>query len=130
LIENGIKYNHNSTPIITIRSEEANNKIKIFITDNGIGIHPDFHERVFEMFYRLNSRKEYMGSGMGLAYSKKLLEKFAGDVRVSPDTTEGNGSTFIITLDTTNWTFLPVAASQPPEGVAANLQISSSMKKS
>ena len=101
LIENGIKYNHNSTPIITIRSEEANNKIKIFITDNGIGIHPDFHERVFEMFYRLNSRKEYMGSGMGLAYSKKLLEKFAGDVRVSPDTTEGNGSTFIITLDTT-----------------------------
>lgn len=100
LIENGLKYNEEETPTIQISSKYENDRLYLFIKDNGIGIDPEFHHKIFDMFTRLNSRKTYTGSGMGLAFCKKMLQKYQGSIELSETTKAGNGSTFIITLET------------------------------
>ncbi|MET0603971.1 MAG: CHASE domain-containing protein [Baekduia sp.] len=96
LIGNGLKYRGEAAPIVRAQAEQRNGRWEIAISDNGIGIEPRFHERVFGLFQRLHTAEEYPGTGMGLAIVKKIVESNGGSVRV--ESTPGEGSTFIVTL--------------------------------
>jgi len=96
LIENGIKYNQSSEPTIHINHKIEGDFFQLIVSDNGIGIAPQFHEKIFEMFARLNNRSEYSGTGMGLAFCRKLLRKNGGDIKVESE--EGQGCKFIVTI--------------------------------
>jgi signal transduction histidine kinase len=96
LIGNGLKYRGEAAPIVRASAAQHNGRWEIAISDNGIGIEPRFHERVFGLFQRLHTSEEYPGTGMGLAIVKKIVESNGGSVRV--ESTPGEGSTFIVTL--------------------------------
>ena len=80
LIDNSAKYNENKTVSISINYELKDDMHHFEIEDNGIGIAPEYHQRIFEMFKRLNIRNVYTGSGLGLSIVKKLAEKIGGDI--------------------------------------------------
>ena len=98
LIENGIKYNESEGPQIRISfSMGKNGKDYVFkVKDNGIGVSPRYHEQIFEMFRRLNSRKKYTGSGMGLAICQKIIHRYGGEIWIRSE--ENVGSTFYISF--------------------------------
>jgi signal transduction histidine kinase len=97
LIGNGLKYRRDAAPP-EVRAEAVrrDGRWEIRVRDNGIGIEPRFHERVFGLFQRLHTAEEYPGTGMGLAIVKKIVESNGGSVRV--ESTPGEGATFIVTL--------------------------------
>jgi signal transduction histidine kinase len=68
----------------------------IQVADNGIGIEPDYHEKIFQVFQRLHSRDEYPGTGLGLAIVDKAVRVMEGDVSV--ESALGRGSTFTVRL--------------------------------
>ncbi len=93
LIGNAIKFQpEERIPHIGLRSEREKGYLKIFVSDNGIGIAEEHHKKIFEMFRRLHGRGEYGGTGMGLAICKKIMEKHGGKITV--ESTEGSGATF------------------------------------
>lgn len=96
LIENGVKYNEAETIEITISYENKQDKHLFLFKDNGIGINPIYHDRIFEMFERLQTDSKYAGSGIGLGMSKKLIEKLNG--RIWVDSAINQGSTFYVEL--------------------------------
>ncbi|HBG77867.1 MAG TPA: hypothetical protein DDW84_03310 [Phycisphaerales bacterium] len=100
LIANGMKYQaKGNTPQITITSRPAaDGMVRINITDNGIGIKPEFQQAIFIMFKRLHSKNEYEGTGIGLAVCKKIVERNGGQIGVESEF--GKGSTFWFTLPT------------------------------
>ncbi len=98
LIGNALKYcKEGVIPVVNISSQPASdNKINIFIKDNGIGFEQEYEDRVFGLFQRLHGRSEYPGTGMGLAICKKIVERHGGTLKAK--SALGKGSTFIITL--------------------------------
>ncbi|HWI75123.1 MAG TPA: ATP-binding protein, partial [Baekduia sp.] len=98
LIGNGLKYRRDDeAPVVRARAAPAGGGAwEIAIADNGIGIEPRFHDRVFGLFQRLHTSEEYPGTGMGLAIVKKIVESNGGTVRV--ESTVGVGATFYVTL--------------------------------
>jgi signal transduction histidine kinase len=96
LIGNGLKYRGDDAPVVRASAQQRDGRWEIAIHDNGIGIEPRFHERVFGLFQRLHTTEEYAGTGMGLAIVKKIVESNGGSVRV--ESTPGEGSTFYVTL--------------------------------
>ena len=93
LISNGAKYNRSTTKMIHIGFLSPNT---FYLKDNGIGIDKAFFEKIFVMFKRLHSEKEYCGKGAGLAMAKKIVELHGGKIWV--ESTVGKGSTFYFTL--------------------------------
>jgi two-component system, NtrC family, sensor kinase len=96
LVNNGLKYNRSTTPIIHISSKMYADKIVYQIADNGIGISDTYKTYVFDMFRRLHSQAEYEGTGIGLAFCKRIVETYGGEIWL--ESTEGVGTTFFFTL--------------------------------
>ena len=96
LIENAIKYNDSEKPTVTIDYEILDQNYLFKISDNGIGIKPEFKELIFVVFKRLHTQKHYEGTGIGLSICKKIVEKYNGNIWLESE--EGKGSTFFFTL--------------------------------
>lgn len=97
LISNAIKFRRvEHPPVVKITAEEVGGRCHMRVSDNGIGIEPRYHERIFGIFERLHSRGKYEGTGVGLAVCRKISEQHGGSIVVesSPD----HGSTFVIDL--------------------------------
>jgi PAS domain S-box-containing protein len=103
LIGNGLKYYRDGVPPqIKVYSEVEDRYYKITIEDNGIGIAPEYHGRIFEPFQRLHGPGEYQGTGMGLAICKKIVERHQGYLSVI--STLKKGSRFSFTIPISNRT--------------------------
>jgi PAS domain S-box-containing protein len=97
LISNALKYSKaDVNPVITISSKDCTTHWKFMVTDNGIGINPEYFDKIFIIFQRLHNKDEYSGTGMGLAITKKILENLGGKIEVESE--EGKGSTFCFTI--------------------------------
>ncbi len=98
LITNAIKFQpKGQRPIIKICSQEIENGWQFSLSDNGIGIDPNYFDRVFDIFQRLhNGEKEFAGNGIGLAYCKKIVQLHKGKIWV--ESSKGKGSTFYFTI--------------------------------
>jgi PAS domain S-box-containing protein len=100
LIANAIKFRAERTPIIHIGAESMGGGWTLSVTDNGIGIEPQYFERIFQVFQRLHTRKEYQGTGIGLAICKKIIERHGG--RLWVESQLGKGSVFRFNLQARN----------------------------
>lgn len=97
LVTNGLKFNHSAVRRVEIGlASHDPGCCELFVRDNGIGIAPRYHDRIFKMFKRLHTHKEFEGTGIGLAIVKKAAVKLGGSVRIESEV--GSGSTFLITL--------------------------------
>lgn len=97
LITNALKFTKEGVPpIIKVFCEEKPNEWKFFIQDNGIGIAPEYQEKIFLLFRRLHTTDTYEGTGIGLAMCKKIVEQHQGTIGISSEL--GKGSTFYFTI--------------------------------
>ncbi|HMK45455.1 MAG TPA: PAS domain S-box protein, partial [Methanocella sp.] len=96
LLSNSIKYRSDRPPEVRVTAERKGNEWVISVSDNGIGIDPQYFGRLFVVFQRLHSRAEYPGNGLGLALCKKIVERHSGRIWVESE--QGKGSTFRFTL--------------------------------
>ena len=97
LILNAIKFvPEGKNPIVNISYMDLPEAWQFIVKDNGIGMDPEFKERIFLLFKRLNSKEKFEGTGMGLAVVKKIIECHGGTIQVQ--TALGEGSSFIFTL--------------------------------
>jgi PAS domain S-box-containing protein len=102
LVGNAIKYRRAEVPRVHITAVPSDaNKWMFSVQDNGLGIEPQFFERIFGVFQRLHKREEFDGTGIGLAICKKIVERHGGAISV--ESTFGEGSTF----------HFPLAVSRP-----------------
>ena len=97
LIGNSIKYRHPERPLnVAIWVERNESGWTCTLADNGIGIAPEYFERIFDIFQRLHTRNEYEGTGIGLALCRKIVEHHGGRIWVESE--PGHGSRFRFTL--------------------------------
>jgi signal transduction histidine kinase len=96
LIGNGIKFRGEVTPCIHVSIKDQKTEWVVGIQDNGIGIDPEYADRIFVIFQRLHSRADYPGNGIGLAICKKVIENHGG--RIWLKSVPGKGATFYFTI--------------------------------
>jgi len=96
LISNAIKFQSNTTPIVTIAVKEKQNEYLFSVADNGIGIESIYYKRIFQLFQRLHTNPSFSGTGIGLTLCKKIIGLHDGEIWV--ESLLGKGSTFYFTL--------------------------------
>ncbi len=96
LLGNGIKFRGRGRPEVRVEAGRQDEFWRFSIRDNGIGIDPQFSDRIFVIFQRLHGRSEYPGAGIGLSICKRIVERHGG--RIWVESQPGQGSTFLFTL--------------------------------
>lgn len=96
LISNGVTFNQSTHPEITVNSELQKGEVILSVEDNGKGIEPEYLNKIFSMYTRLENRTVYNGPGLGLSICKKLIERWGG--RIWVESTVGKGSVFYFTV--------------------------------
>ena len=97
LLSNALKYTpEDETPSIVIKMKSQPKEWHISVSDNGIGISPEFHEKVFKIFQRLHSDDDFKGTGIGLAVCKKIVELHGGKIWITNSTPKGSVFHFTI----------------------------------
>ncbi|MHB1355210.1 MAG: sensor histidine kinase [Anaerolineae bacterium] len=96
LISNAIKFRGDAPPRVEVSALRLGDNWEFCVADNGIGIDPQFYDRVFVIFQRLNEQDKYPGSGLGLAIVKKIVERHGGRIWIESEV--GKGSKFKFTL--------------------------------
>jgi signal transduction histidine kinase len=96
LMGNAIKFRGKEAPVISVKAEKKDQEWLFSVTDNGIGIAPEYAENVFVVFQRLHARTEYPGNGIGLAICKKIVERYGGKIWV--ESQAGSGAAFKFTI--------------------------------
>jgi signal transduction histidine kinase len=99
LIGNALKYRSERPPQLRVSARHDQDEWIFSVSDNGIGIDPAHHRKIFEMFQRLHGRTQYAGTGIGLSICQKIIEHQGG--RIWVESKEGEGSTFYFTLKET-----------------------------
>ena len=95
LISNAIKFQLQEPPVVKIAVIRQHRHWVFSVSDNGMGIAPEYHETVFSIFQRLNGHK-YTGTGMGLSIVKRIVEKYQGKIWLTSE--KGKGTTFYFTI--------------------------------
>ena len=98
LIANAMKYNLSEQPVIEISHDITLKNHHFIVSDNGIGIPEEFHEKIFLIFQRLHSREEFSGTGIGLAICKKIIDQMKGKIWVENNPKGGSDFNFTIPL--------------------------------
>lgn len=97
LIENAIKFRRSGVPPeVHISASAIGGMWRFAFRDNGIGIQPEYYDKIFVLFERLNHRDAYPGTGLGLALCKRIIERYGGRIWVESEV--DHGSTFYFTL--------------------------------
>ncbi|MBZ9750107.1 PAS domain S-box protein [Deinococcus sp. HMF7604] len=97
LIGNALKFRApGRAPQVQVSAQREGDWVRLSVQDNGIGIDPAYHERIFTVFQRLHGREQYLGNGIGLSVARRIVEGHGGQMGV--DSVPGQGSTFWFTL--------------------------------
>lgn len=95
LISNAVKYSVNNMGKITVSCKELSDFYEFTIEDNGVGIDPQFHDKIFGIFQTLREKNSAESTGIGLAIVKKIVDEQKGSIKVHSEL--GKGATFIFT---------------------------------
>ncbi|OGT17427.1 MAG: hypothetical protein A3J49_20225 [Gallionellales bacterium RIFCSPHIGHO2_02_FULL_57_16] len=99
LISNALKFRGSNSPCVQVGAEFQDGEWVFHVRDNGIGIAPEYFERIFLLFQRLHNRTEYPGTGIGLTICKKIIDHHGGRIWVESE--QGKGTTFYFTIPAT-----------------------------
>lgn len=98
LLNNAIKHHDQDTGLIIVDVIHENDRLNFTVQDDGPGVAPSYHDKIFGLFQTLRSRDEVEGSGIGLAIIRKLVERYGGTIHIESDPSVERGSKFIFDL--------------------------------